>query len=59
MSKTRYNFKYSMHGYGDNIKEALRDALRASLDATYDFNVSDWKSIELHEVVSIEDESDD
>lgn len=55
--KVRWEFKLAMHGYGENVREALRDALCRMSENLNDQSEGDLHSIENNEVVMI-DESD-
>jgi hypothetical protein len=52
--KVRWEFEVSIHGYGKNIKEALKDAAeRLESQIEREFSPSDFQAIEDHEVISV------
>ena len=55
--QVRWNFKYSLHGYGKTVKEALIDALEREMESCEGSYVkNDYLAIQNHEVDSIEED---
>lgn len=55
--KVNWSFKLAIDGHGRNVKEALRAALENELyKIDSDYHPSDFKKIEMHEVVHIDED---
>lgn len=58
-NRVRWNFKFSIYGYGINVKQALIDALERELQSIAEYGKGDLLSIETHEVISIDEKDMD
>lgn len=51
--KVRWNFRFAMHGYGENVKQALKDALDQALFDLENHSIA-LDAVEKFEVDSIQ-----
>lgn len=55
--KVRFEFRFAMHGYGRNTKEALLSALEIAEQTVKDMDKHDIEAVENGEIILIDEES--